>query len=150
MRLRWVARKSNRAEPTLEAQPLVLNTRGYSACIVSIVRLFYAREASMAGTSDNPENGQQTIYDPSCKSTLPLLSTSPGPALDFVAAGMYADRFLNRGYRLAGGPFRHGGLHRYRGVLQHHVPTARREGARVVGRGARRLGEPVEWGLEQD
>ncbi|RYP66357.1 hypothetical protein DL771_007863 [Monosporascus sp. 5C6A] len=34
---------------------------GY-ACIVSIARSFYARQASMTGTTADAENGQQTIY----------------------------------------------------------------------------------------
>ncbi|RYP72061.1 hypothetical protein DL770_008018 [Monosporascus sp. CRB-9-2] len=67
MPLLWRLRMSTRRKVLLSGA----FAAGSVACIVSIARLFYARQASMAGTTADVENGRQTIYDPSWDTVWP-------------------------------------------------------------------------------
>ncbi|RYP61826.1 hypothetical protein DL771_009992 [Monosporascus sp. 5C6A] len=67
MPLLWRLRMSTRRKVFLSGA----FATGSVACIVSIARLFYARQASMAGTTTDADSGQQTIYDPSWDTVWP-------------------------------------------------------------------------------
>jgi hypothetical protein len=76
----------------------------YSACVVSIARLFYARRVA-------------STYDPTCK--------DPGPCSDATV-----NEYCNRGQRHGKRSLATRDIHRHSRLLHNHVPTAHREDLR--------------------